>query len=189
MANGESAIARGIRAIRLPHMLVLAALFLAMTLLINGSWIGTGRLTEITGGVNILDFETGYTPEAALDHLDRMGEAGRSHYRSTILPLDFAFPLSYALLYAGVIAYLLKGRSGRLRWLLCLPALTMLLDYAENLCILAMLHAFPLAAPAAARAASALTACKFFAIGLNVAAMLGLAIWQLYDLRRQRKGK
>jgi hypothetical protein len=102
-------------------------------------------LLKITGGANILDFEIGYTLEQAKGLLTALGEEGRMFYLTRIIPLDFLFPVSYMLFYAGWIALFIKHITIR-RWMkyaLVFPVINMLSDWIENIGIIAMLRSYP----------------------------------------------
>jgi len=64
----------------LVRSLVFTAIFAVLFLLINFSPIGVAGLLEITGGANILDFETAFTHERAFEVLYALGEDGRNFY-------------------------------------------------------------------------------------------------------------
>lgn len=168
-------------------VLLAGVFFLLMFVLINGNWIGTGRLMEITGGVNILDFEFAYGAEEAYAHLNALGAEGRAFYQSRVLPLDFFFPLGYAAFYFCVIAYLLR-RNEKMgwRWLLVLPPLAMLMDFAENAAILVMLARFPAAAPVGAVCAGVVSTLKYLLMLGNITAIL-ILLGML--MRGRRKGQ
>jgi len=114
--------------------------------LINYTGIGVTGLLQITNGANILDFEFGYTASKAYDLLTALGNDGRSFYIMKILPLDFPFPFTYMLCYAGWIALMGKYTipKSALKIHLAAPVLAMLFDWIENIGILAMLKNYPL---------------------------------------------
>ena len=124
-----------------------AVLFLTFLLLINVSGIGVAGLLRITDGVNILDFEFGYTYEQAYDILTAMGAEGRSFYLTRIVPLDFPFPFSYMLFYTGCIAILIKKSACNItsihRYIFLVPLLAMIFDWIENIGIIVMLNNYP----------------------------------------------
>lgn len=121
------------------------ALFVAFYILINYSGTGVAGLLKITGGANILDFEFGYNQEEAYQMLTALGTDGRSFYLTKILPLDFPFPFVYMLCFAGWIALLIKHATHKdwYKFLLLIPALTMLFDWMENVGVIAMLNGYP----------------------------------------------
>ena len=145
-----------------------AVLFAALYALVNFSRVGVSGLLEITGGANILDFEIGYSYEKAFAMLTALGAEGRLFYQTKMLPMDFFVPVTYMLCFAGFIALLLRqawperawgsaseqapgkvperilGKALRYcRYLLFVPVVAMLSDWAENIGILVMLHSYP----------------------------------------------
>lgn len=160
--------------------------FAAMFVLINASAWGVAGLLRITGGHTILDFARGYSADKAYAMLTALGEAGRAFYRTRILPIDFVFPLSYMLCYAGWTALLLKhvAPKGRAAWLLAVPVLAMACDWAENIGILAMLRGYPALPPWAVTAGSVFGVLKF---GFIVASVAVIAVLLVLFLWRKRK--
>ena len=126
--------------------LLFTALFVVLYILINYTTVGVTGLLQITNGANILDFEFGYTASKAYNLLTALGNDGRSFYIGKILPLDFPFPFTYMLCYAGWIALMGKYTipQSALKFLLAAPVLAMLFDWSENIGILAMLKNYPL---------------------------------------------
>jgi len=74
-----------------------------------------------------------------------------------ILPLDFPFPFTYMLCYAGWIALMGKNTvpPNMLKFLLAALVLAMLFDWIENIGILTMLQNFPILPAWAVMTASA----------------------------------
>ena len=167
----------------------LAALFGALYALINRSAIGVAGLLRITGGASILDFEFGYGYEKAYGMLLALGPEGRAFYLTRILPLDFLFPISYMLSYASLIALLAKYANPPkpCRYLLLVPVLAMLCDWAENIGAVAMLNGYPglprWAVPLASISGMLKTASN---VGC-LAAIAGLSI--LFALSKLRKAR
>ena len=125
-----------------------AALFVAFYVLVNFSRVGVSGLLEMTGGASILDFEMGYSCEKAFAMLAALGTEGRAFYQTVMLPMDFPFPVVYMLCFASCIALLLKSVPSEKavkygKYLLLVPVVAMLSDWAENIGILVMLHGYP----------------------------------------------
>jgi hypothetical protein len=125
--------------------ILFGVLFAVLYALVNFSDIGVAGLLKITGGPNILDFETGYSYEKASGMLAALGPEGRAFYQTRIAPLDYPFPLSYMLFYTALIAVMVKQTALNNRWgyLLFVPVLAMLCDFTENIGIAFMLHNYP----------------------------------------------
>ena len=129
----------------LKKAILFTILFVAFYVIINFSGIGVAGLLEITGGANILDFEFGYTYEEAYGILTALGVEGRIFYLTKISPIDFPFPFTYMLFYAGWIALLAKHTLSKewCKYLLLVPVLAMLFDWIENIGIITMLNNYP----------------------------------------------
>lgn len=174
----------------IPGVITAGATFLILLLLINGGW-GVAELLRMTGGVNILDFSFGYSAQEAYAQLDAMGEAGRAFYRTRIIPLDFPFPAAYALFYMSAMGFLLKGQGlGAKRYttaLLSVPLVAMLADWAENICILSMLNAYPDQLSVVSILGSCFTILKFVCTYATVAILVYLALRRVMLRVRKRR--
>jgi len=125
--------------------ILFSILFAGSYILINFTGIGVASLLKITNGANILDFEFGYSQEMAYQMLTALGTEGRAFYLSRIVPMDFPFPFTYMLCYAGWITLLLKLNTLKAwsKYLLFIPVFAMLFDWLENLGIIVMLWNYP----------------------------------------------
>ncbi|MDL2294422.1 hypothetical protein LJC60_07315, partial [Ruminococcaceae bacterium OttesenSCG-928-D13] len=161
--------------------------FIAMYVLINNTAVGVAGLLQITGGASILDFEFGFTADQALDMLTALGKQGRSFYLTRIIPIDFIFPLSYMLCYAGWIALLVKHISpkGHLKLLLLVPILAMLFDWGENMGIIFMLVKYPLLPKWVVISASTAGILKMICIVASVAAIVALFIVLFFKRKKK----
>ncbi|MCL2697704.1 MAG: hypothetical protein FWE74_06455 [Oscillospiraceae bacterium] len=167
---------------------IFTVLFAIFYTVINFSGIGVTGLLKITDGANILDFEFGYSEEEAYDMLTALGEEGREFYLTKIIPLDFPFPVTYMLFYAGWIALLLKHitQSKRFKYLLLIPVLAALSDWIENIGIIAMLRSYPDLPPWAAATASFAGMIKFSLTALSIAVIIVLLFVFIYKKSKQR---
>jgi len=120
-------------------------MFAVYYLMINYSDIGGAGLIKLSGGTKILDMEFGFSYDKALSMLTALNAEGRSFYLTRLLPLDFPFPFIYMLFFNGLIALNLKHASNvnRTKYLLLLPAFTMLSDWIENIGIIVSLKNYP----------------------------------------------
>jgi len=164
-----------IKGITWKAVLLFSAIFGALYCIINFSGFGVAGLLEITGGPSILDFQYGYSSAEAYEMLTALGADGRAFYIGRILPVDFPFPVSYMLCFASWIAWLLKniGRKNWLNYLLFVPVLAMLFDWAENIGIIVMLNNYPLLPAWALSLASVSSTLK---MGLTVCSIAIIAI-------------
>jgi hypothetical protein len=94
----------------------------------------------------MLDARLPYTPQEVHTLAEELGAAGRSLYALTEVTLDFAFPVLYATWLSIMLALVWRkalpewpGRS----WLILLPYLGMLADFAENTCLAILMLLFP----------------------------------------------
>jgi len=124
---------------------LLTVIFFMLFLLVNLSGSGIVGLRRVSPGADTLSSVNGYTYAEALNVLSTLGEAGRSFYSSRILPMDFLYKFSILLFCSGWI--LLTGKHVRKeslhRRLLLFPALSLLLGWTENICIILMLYNYP----------------------------------------------
>ena len=169
--------------------LLFTALFAAMYVIINFSPIGVAGLLAITGGPSILDFEFGYTYEKAFELLTALGADGRAFYQSRIVPVDFPFPFSYMLFYAGWMALCIKRLEQRdwHKYLLILPILAMMFDWVENIGIIAMLNSYPPLPSWAVALASVSGVIKALLTAGCIAMVLLLFFLSLYSNRRRKQ--
>ena len=168
--------------------IIFTLLFVVFLAVINYSAIGVAGLLRITGGANILDFEFGYTHEEATNMLTALGAEERAFYLTRIVPLDYPFPFTYMLFYAGFISLLIKHtkQKEQLGYLLFVPVLAMLCDWMENIGIIAMLNSYPNVPEWSVSLASIMGMLKtIFTIG-SLAIIVGLLILFAY-VRLRRK--
>ena len=168
--------------------ILFGALFAVLYTVVNFSDIGVAGLLKITGGPNILDFETGYTYEEASGMLAALGPEGRAFYQTRIAPLDYPFPFSYMLFYSGLIAVTIKQAALRNPWkyLLFVPVLAMLCDWTENIGIAAMLLNYPDLPPWAVSLSSAFGTLKMVFVVASLVAIGVLSVIFLYSRRRKK---
>lgn len=129
----------------LKKALLFTAVFMVFLILINYTEVGVAGLLKLTNGASILDFEFGYSVAEANAMITALGEEGRSFYLTKIIPLDFPFPFTYMLCYAGWIALLIKHIAplSTARFLILLPFFAMIFDWVENAGIISILSKYP----------------------------------------------
>ncbi|MGY0234877.1 hypothetical protein [Longispora urticae] len=167
-----------------------AGVALAVLVIMNGAatWFhdrfGAGIL-DFAGGRNGADPRPeGYTPQGAYDLLTAYGADGRRWHLILSLTGDVLLPAVTVLF--GLVAFASLARRARVgRWVLALPVLYVLADYAENAGIVTMLLGYPDRLDAVATITNVLTSLKSAAVGACVlaAAVLGVLAW----LRRPSK--
>lgn len=103
------------------------------------------------------------------------GEAGRSAYVRARVTFDVIWPLVYGFFLTTSLAWLFRqGTQPGSRWrrLVLLPALVVLLDYAENTCTATVVARFPSHTPVLAQLAPFCTASKWVLLGSSFALLL-----------------
>ncbi|MCL1807250.1 MAG: hypothetical protein FWG31_06075 [Oscillospiraceae bacterium] len=121
--------------------------------------------------------------------LTALGTEGRAFYLTRIMPLDYPFPFTYMLFYAGLIAFLLKHIASQKRYgyLLLIPLLAMLCDWIENIGIITMLNNYPNLPEWSVLLASIMGMRKtVFTIG-SITIIVGLLIIFVYSKLRRNK--
>jgi hypothetical protein len=178
--------------VTLRKALLFTVFFASMYTIINFTYYGVAGLLKITNGANILDFEFGYTADKAYNILTALGELGRSYYLSNIIPLDFLFPFSYMIFYAGWIALLIKNISITVtsRYIVVVPICAMIFDWIENTGIIIMLSTYPDIPAAAVYVASVSGILKtLFTYSSIIIIFVSLIIYLIKKLLRLKNNK
>lgn len=117
---------------------------------------------------------------AAEEHriLTAFGALGRATQLRLLVSIDLVIPLLSAAFGVTALAYF-----ARRRWLLALPLLAMVLDFAENAAIASAVWAYPTPASGIAGVLSGLKALAYVA---TVIAILATAIVTAIDARRRQ---
>lgn len=127
---------------------------------------GVLALRRRAGGALQVDVRAGYSPRTLFELLEDYGENGRTDFQ-WMLRLDMIFPVVYASAIwslAGAVHSVAPGILG---------AAAASMDYAENLCLLRAVRAYPDRRHRVAVAAGVATSLKFV---LLAAALATLAI-------------
>ncbi|WNJ17381.1 hypothetical protein [Pontibacter sp. G13] len=88
----------------------------------------------------------GYDQAYVIELFTKLGEEGRSQYRTKQIPVDMIYPGLFAICYAALMAFLLQGLNllkGAWRLLILFPIIAGICDYVENFGILRLLDQFP----------------------------------------------
>lgn len=140
--------------------------------------ITLSRLTELTGGTGILDFDRGYSVERVNEVFDSYGAEGFALY-GRIQLLDLLNPAIYSLIFACLIYLLWKNRG--YRWGVYLPLAAGLLDYSENLTLFLLVRSYPELPFFLVTISSTLSIVKNIALFGAIAVLLtGIFFW-VYD--------
>lgn len=133
------------------------------------------RLTALTGGIGILDFDRGYSVNRVHQVFGSYGDEGFSLYMQIQL-LDLFNPAIYSLILA-CLTYLL-WKHHRAAWVVALPLVAGLLDYAENLTLFLLARTYPEVSAGLVGLSSMLSLTKNLALFGAVAVLLaGLVLW------------
>ncbi|MFT5821632.1 MAG: hypothetical protein ACI8ZM_002886 [Crocinitomix sp.] len=104
-------------------------------------------LLNYSQGLTILDLKpTGYTLEYVNHLFQMLGEDGRSYYLHYQLPIDFIYPLFFALSgFLTLVYFIRKSGFSHSFWkkIIYLPILAGIADYLENFGIIQLLGSFP----------------------------------------------
>ena len=171
-------------------IIILLLFFMISYFMINGNIVGVAKLETMTGGTSILDITTGYTVDEAYDLLESLGDSGRQHYLSRIIPIDFVFPISYALFFMSVLTMLIRTNykdRRNLQLLGLIPITCLLFDYSENICVINLLLNYPTRLTTLTKVSSVFTQIKFtmFAVSILMIVMFGVML--IVKLLNRRK--
>lgn len=162
---------------------IITILFFVTVYLINGRPFGMMKLQDITGGVNIPDMEFTYSVGSLYSLLEALGEAGRNFYLTSIIPLDFIFPACYGLFLAILLSYIIRKTDlyeTGWRYVVILPVIGALMDYAENFLFLTILLHYPHQMPVIATFASVCTLVKWIFNRLSFLLIGGGIIYAIF---------
>ncbi len=143
-------------------------------------------VSQVSGGVAILDLNFGNNTAHINHTLAALGEAGRSAYLHVFLPIDACYAVIYAVFYACTLAFFLRRlplRRWKLswaRWIVVLPVMAAVCDWWENIAFAFMLSQFPaLANPALAASTTVATMAKFVLVYLSLLLVLGFVVYHM----------
>jgi hypothetical protein len=101
---------------------------------------------RLSGGGVLLDVKPSFSEEAIYQRLSGYGEQGRKNYAFRNLTVDVVLPLAVLPAFFLLMLHALEGSSigrGLRAFLLALPFLFVIFDFAENGTVLALLAYFP----------------------------------------------
>ena len=120
---------------------------ITMTVYVVMLTITIPKLMMFSEGKEILDMMPGgYDTAYVRELMTALSEEGRSYYLTKQLPLDFFYPALFAVTYSLIFMFFLRkiGKHQTARRVFAfLPVIAGLADYIENICIIALLKAFP----------------------------------------------
>ncbi len=127
------------------------------------------KLQHLSGGYGIPDALFYYRFDTLQTLFSHYGEAGKKVYLQ-LQVIDMIYPLIYSTLLAGLL-YLQFSKS-RLTWVIIIPHIAALFDYAENLSLRFNLIRFPSLDPAVADASGIFTCLKWSLVYLSILLLL-----------------
>jgi hypothetical protein len=94
--------------------------------------------------LSIIDTRLAYSPEQTRTLLHAYTPEVRQYYAQTEMSLDMAYPIAYAFFFTLILALLFKkNRFGLPAWVVVIPFVAMLFDFAENVFIYKLLTDYP----------------------------------------------
>ena len=163
--------------------LILSAVLTLVICAVMNLWL-IPAIEKNAGGLRVLDMRFYYSEADLSAFLSGLNSAGRDIYLHRQLPLDFFYPVAYAVFFSLALTGLSGGLMKRPKALIALPAALALFDYAENLCTLRFLTA-----GAAAPWAAVAPVCTLVKTVLMYACFLLLAVLAVWRLTRSKKAK
>ncbi len=105
------------------------------------------QVEQYAPGIKIFDLSPGgYSYEYSMQLLATLGIAGRDTYLYRQLPLDFVYPVFFAISSCLLLAWVFskgKVQTPAVYYLCLVPILAGLFDYLENIQIILMLVSYP----------------------------------------------
>jgi hypothetical protein len=160
---------------------ILLALWVANNLWMWFGPSGSMTLRQLAGRSEIPDVMIlGYTVESLNGLLADFGAKGREIYLSFQYK-DFTYPLIYSTLLAGLFIRVKPPR--RLLFMVFLPWVAALTDFAENLMLRKIVTDFPVTDAALVQTASLFTVTKWSLIFISVSAIILIKVVNLVRRR------
>jgi hypothetical protein len=145
-------------------------------LLLANFWLtpwGVLGLRRLAGGEMQVDLRLYYRPDDISRLFLLYGAIGRARFRRMLL-LDMVFPAAYGAFVVGLVV---TSAAGPWEWAVGgVAILAALLDYGENVCLLAVLRRWPEVDAPTARWAARFTSAKVLAILTTVTSLAILKI-------------
>jgi hypothetical protein len=133
------------------------------------------RLTALTGGTGILDFDRGYSVERVREVFDSYGAEGFALY-GRIQLLDLLNPAIYSLIFASLIDLLWRARGHY--WSVIFPLAAGLFEYCENLTLFFLSRTYPEISLQLVTISSTLSLIKNVGLfGTITVLVIGVYIW------------
>ncbi len=163
---------------------VLAFFILTSLVYIAMLTITIPKTMAFADGMKLLDIvPAGYDFNYVSELFNELGENGRAAYMSLQLPVDFIYPLLFAISYCLVLGYFLNKLNKLhtpLVFLCILPVIAGIFDYLENIWIVKLLNSYPDLTEATVNMANTFSVIKsistsvYFVILITVLIIVGL---------------
>jgi uncharacterized membrane protein YoaT (DUF817 family) len=156
-------------------VVVAFGVFVAFMVVGFPAWQAINGLPE---DVTVMDLRLSYTPQELYAALSALGEAGRAAYVRNILILDVAWPLVYGAFLTLLPRYAFAEQPPlRRRLLASFAVVGVLLDYGENMSVLALVLRFPDRIDPLARVASGFTTAKWVFVTAAMLVAVAAVVW------------
>jgi hypothetical protein len=165
------------------HGIILLVVFVVC---IGGlQWRETWQQQTIGREVTLLDVRFRYTALEARELFKELGDQGRQIYAATELTLDLVFPLTYGPILVICLARLSSRERGR--YLVIVPAVTVVADLLENLTVVSLLWSYQEQTLSRLWSALAWTGAKFTAVKWVFALVSVMMVLVTSILKAKRK--
>lgn len=123
-----------------------------VTFILQGFMLGVinPKILSITGGLNPLDLELGFSLDYASKFLHSLGENGRAIYLNQFLFTDWFFSVISGVTWALFLTWLFKKSfpaNAAIQKVGVIPIFITLFDYIENICAVLLTKSHPVINP------------------------------------------
>lgn len=147
---------------RIIVLVTLAYLLLALGVMRPGAQ----KLEKLSGKrVDILDLQFGFSVEKAQSILSGYSAAALQEAATFLVWADTLYPLIYGILLSLLLAVFF--RNGRMQFVVMVPVLVVLVDFAENYWLYKLLKSYPNEEVSCIEYASSCNALKWSLLGLS----------------------
>jgi hypothetical protein len=127
--------------------LVLSYFVLAMIVYMTMLLYTIPIVNSFSPDMNLFDLSpTGYSETYATSLLETLGANGRSKYLTVQLPLDFIYPVLFAITCSLLLTWSFNkylNENSKLYYFILIPVFAGVFDYIENVLIIIMLESYP----------------------------------------------
>lgn len=156
------------------NVLLFLVLYIIMVTLVMSR--GAAQIKILAGEeLDALDLYFSYNSSEVYPLLEAYGEKGRQYYAQFEMTADAVYPIIYTLLLCALIGYTWKAfilRKNQFSFIIFVPFLVFLFDYAENSCIIGLLKNYPTQIDWLVNLSSIFTTLKWTSVGLCMVIIL-----------------